>query len=115
MIGRLLILILANAAAIWTAGRFVPGFDFHGGAWELLTAGLILGIINSFIRPILKLITLPAILLTLGLFTVIVNVACLLFAAWLLPTLAIHGFWAALWGTIVIGLVNYVILSVIKE
>ncbi|MDR3582951.1 MAG: phage holin family protein [Candidatus Pacebacteria bacterium] len=115
LIGKLIVMILANAAAIWAAGRLVPGFNFHGGMWDLLAAGLVLGIVNSFVRPILKLVTLPVILLTLGLFTVIVNIACLLFVAWLLPTLSIAGFWAALWGTVVIGLVNYVILSVIKE
>ncbi|MDR3559189.1 MAG: phage holin family protein, partial [Candidatus Pacebacteria bacterium] len=79
LIGKLIVMILANAAAIWAAGRLVPGFNFHGGMWDLLAAGLVLGIVNSFVRPILKLVTLPVILLTLGLFTVIVNIACLLF------------------------------------
>lgn len=115
LLGKLIVRILANAAAILVAARLVPGFGFHGGAWDLLMAGTVLGIVNAFIRPLVKLVTLPVILLTLGLFTVIVNVACLLFTAWLVPTLTIAGFWAAFWGVIVIGLVNYVILSIAKD
>lgn len=108
----ILIHIFANAAAIWAADYFLPGFNFTGGWKELFLAGAVLGIINSFIRPIVKLIALPVIFLTLGLFTVIINIALLLLAAWLIPDLHITGFWSALWGVVIISFVNHLIIHI---
>jgi putative membrane protein len=115
LIIKLILRILANAAAIWVAARIIPGFIFRGSNTDLLIAGAVLGIVNSFIRPIIKLITLPVILLTLGIFSVIINIAMLYLVANILPTLVIHGFWAAFWGTIVISLVNSILLSLFKH
>jgi len=108
---NILIHITANAAAIWTASQLVPGFVFKGDLRDFLIAGIVLGIVNSFIRPVVKLLSLPIILLTLGLFTVIINIGMLLLADKLLPSLHIYGFWAAFWGVIIISLVNHLILS----
>lgn len=112
---RVIIHILANSIAIWTASRFVPGFDFSGNWQELLFAGAILGIVNSFIKPIVKLITFPLVLLTLGLFTVIINIVLLFLVANIVPYLIIANLWSAFWAVIIISLVNYLILSTVNN
>lgn len=103
---KLVIRILANAAAILIAAKFIPGFIFDGTLVDLLIAGIIIGIVNAIIKPVVAFISLPVIFLTLGLFYIILNVALLLLAARFIPHLAIHGFWAAFWGVIIISLIN---------
>ncbi len=72
----------------------------------LVTAGFILGMINFFVKPILKLISAPLILFTLGLFTIVINIAILLLLDYFMAELEISGFLAAFWATIVISAVN---------
>lgn len=103
---KLIIRILANAAAILLAAKFVPGFVFSGAPLDLFIAAVILAFVNGIIRPIIQFISLPVIFLTLGLFYVIINVVLLMLAAKFIPHLAIHGFWAAFWGVIIISLIN---------
>lgn len=107
--------IIVNAISIWTAGQLIGGFSFQGNWRDLLIAGLILGIINSLVRPVVKLVTLPVIFLTLGLFTAVINIALLLLVAWLVPGLRIETLWAAVWGVIVISLVNHLLMTVVRE
>lgn len=102
----LIIRILANSAAIWAANRLVPGFIFAGTYVDLFIAGAVLGIVNGLIGPILKLISFPIILLTLGLFSLVINILLLYLAASFLPALHIQSLSAAFWGLIVISLVN---------
>jgi len=109
------IYILTNAVAILVADRLISGFIFRGNWFDLIIAGAVLGIINSFVRPLLKFIALPIIFLTLGLFTVIINIASLMMTASLLNSLSINGFWAGFWSVIVISLVNHIIMSVSKS
>jgi putative membrane protein len=79
MLDRLILQILAGILALWLAVKFVPGVEFEGKIQILLFAGLVLGLINYFIKPILKFITLPLRILTLGLFTLVIN----MFLIWL--------------------------------
>ena len=102
----LIIRILANSAAIWTADRLVPGFVFTGTYIDLFIAGAVLGIINALIRPILNLISFPIIFLTLGLFSVVINMFLLYLAASFLPHLQIQSLSAAFWGLVIVSLVN---------
>lgn len=104
---RLVFRILANGAAILIAARIVPGFIFDGTIIDLLIAGIILGIINALVKPVVKLLALPVIFLTLGLFSIVINVALLLLAAKFIPHLFIHGLWAAIWGVVIISLTNH--------
>ncbi len=106
---RLLIRILANCAAIIIAAKYVPGFSFRGSISELLMAGIIIGLINALIKPIIELIALPVVFLTLGLFNIIINVGLLLFAAKFIPHLTIDGFWPAFWGVLIISLMNHLV------
>lgn len=104
---RFLIQIVINALAILIAAYLVPGIDFSGSIWKLLLAGLFLGLANVWIKPLLNLISLPLIIITFGLFTIIVNIAILSFVAYLVPELSIQGWLSALWGVLVISLTNY--------
>lgn len=108
-------LVVSNAIAIWVAAKIVPGITFEVSLLNLLKAGAVLGIINSVIRPIVKLLSLPVILLTLGVFVVIINVAMLMLVSSLFDFFTIQGFWAGFLGTIIISLVNYFISWFVKE
>lgn len=111
MITKLVIQILTNSVAIYIAAKLVTGFTFSNpdDLMPLLTAGFIFGLINFFIKPVLKLVSLPIILFTFGLFTIIINIAMLLLLDYFIPELTISGFWAAFWGMIVISAVNFFI------
>ena len=112
---RLIIHVLSNALGIWAAARLVPGIYFDGG-WELLIlAGAVLGLINFFIKPVVKIVSLPLICVTLGLFTIVINVLMLNLAAKIVGALVIDTWTAAFWAVVVISAINYVVSSLINE
>ena len=75
----------------------------------LLGAALLLGIINAFVRPILLLLSFPLILITLGLFTFIINALMLKFVSEIVPCFKVHGFWSAVFGAIIISFVSWLL------
>lgn len=103
---EIIIRILANSGAIFLADRLIPGFIFRGTPLDLLIAGAVLGLINALVKPILKIIAFPIIFLTLGLFSVVINIFLLFLATKFLPTLRIEGLAAAFWGVVIISLMN---------
>jgi putative membrane protein len=104
---RLIIHILSNALGIWAAARMVNGIHFEGG-WEwLILAGAVLGMVNFLVKPIVKIISLPLIWVTLGFFTVIINVLMLNLAAKIVGALVIDTWMAAFWAVIIISFINY--------
>ncbi|HEX9688259.1 MAG TPA: phage holin family protein [Thermoanaerobaculia bacterium] len=112
----LLLRILVNAAALWVATEIVPGVE-HTGPWtSLLLVALVFGLLNALVRPILKLLTCPLILLTLGLFTFVINAIVLWLTSGISGSLGlgfhVSGFWAAFLGALVVTVVS-VLLSVI--
>ena len=110
---KLIIRILTNALAIFLAVKLVDGITLtdENNLTVLLFAGLILGLINFFVKPILKLISAPLILFTLGLFTIIINIVSLFLLDYLVDELSVSGWIAAFWGVIVISAVNIFINS----
>lgn len=98
-----LIRLLITAAALWLASRIVPGMVFVD-QWALLWAALWLGVVNALIRPIAVILTLPLTIVTLGLFLLIVNAAMLGLVAALLDGFNLSGFWAALFGSILVSI-----------
>jgi putative membrane protein len=106
---RLLLKLLINAAALWAAGLLVSGIDLEGSVWAILLAALVFGLVNTFIKPILKLLSLPVMIVTLGLFAVIINAGMLLLTGWLTDALEVADFWSALLGAIVISVVSAVL------
>ena len=111
---RFLVRLVVNAAAVFLAANVVPGIAVSGFGVALL-AGLILGLVNAVIKPILIVLTLPFTIVTLGLFIFVVNAICLALVAWLVPGLTISGFWAALFGAIVISLVSWLLNAIVSD
>jgi len=116
MFAKLIIQILTNSVAIYVAAKIVSGFTLREDDFAtLLTAGFILGMINFFIRPVIKLISVPLILFTLGLFTIVINIAMLFLLDHFMAELEISGLWAAFCGVLVISAVNIFIGAFSKK
>ena len=105
-----------NALALYVAILVVPGIDFDGDWTGLLWLALIIGLLNALVRPLLKLLTFPLIILTLGLFTIVINTIVLMLTSSIGQAfnlgLSVDGFWPAVLGSLVISIVS-TILSVI--
>lgn len=113
--------VIANSMGILIAGYFVPGiiFNFKGNLIDDLTnlviTGLALAIANAIIKPILKFITGPLIVLTMGLFLIIINIIILWLVDWFMPELTIVGVQAYFWGVIIISIINAIVTGVSKK
>jgi putative membrane protein len=114
-----LIRLLVNAAALWVATRIVPGVTYAGGALPLLAVALVFGIINAILRPIAIILTFPILIVTLGLFTLVINGVMLLLTSSLSDTLGlgfhVRGFWPAFWGALVVTVVSWALSLVIRD
>jgi len=98
--------------AIIITAYLLPGVKLTGFFAALVTA-LILGLINAFIRPVLILLTLPLNILTLGLFTLVINALLIMLAAAIVPGFAVQGFWWALLFGLVLAIVNYALGAIV--
>ncbi len=112
--------LIINAVALWVAAILVPGIRFAGhdtrAVVNIFIVALIFGLVNAFIKPILKLATCPFYLLTLGLFTFIVNALMLLLTSWVVGDIfQVRGFLPALIGSIIISLVSAVLSLVLID
>lgn len=111
---HLLLRWIINALAIILVTRVVPGVSVDGFYWALIVA-LVLGIVNALIRPILLLLTLPINVLTLGLFTLVINALMLWLVSSLLRGFHISGFSAAFWGALVLWAVSWITNSMLSK
>lgn len=80
-----------------------------------LVAGLVLGIINAVVRPILVVLTFPITLVTLGLFLLVLNAFCLWLVSVFVPGFHVTGFWAAFWGALVVSVVSWILTALISD
>ncbi len=107
---KLLLRLLINAAALWVAVRIVPGIVYHGGPLPLLGVALVFGLVNSFVKPIVQLFSLPFVVLTLGLFLLVVNALMLWLTSALSAALGlgfhVEGFLPAFLGAIAVSVVS---------
>ncbi|RPI57788.1 MAG: phage holin family protein [Acidobacteria bacterium] len=105
-----LLRLLINAAALWVAIQVVGGIDHRGSWWSLLFVALVFGVLNASVRPLLKLLSLPILILTLGLFIFVINALMLLLTGWVSGLLGlgfyVDGFWAALFGGVIVSIVS---------
>jgi putative membrane protein len=94
-------------------------FKDHGisitGVWAALKAALFLGIVNALIRPVVILLTLPLNILTLGLFTLVINAAFFGLTAWFIDGFEVTSFWAALFGAILLSIVSAVLSYLVRK
>lgn len=98
---------LIAALGLWAATASLGGFVIDSPT-TLILAGLLLGVVNAIVRPFALLLSLPALLFTLGLFLLVVNAAMIGLVALMLPGFQIAGFWTAVGGAIVVSLVSWV-------
>ena len=113
MIG-FLVRILGNSIAIYAAFYFVPGFVIRGGIKEYLLAGILLGLLNKIVKPPIKLLTMPLIILTLGLFLVVINALMLWLVDYAFNFVTIENIIALVWATVVVAIANGVIAAFSK-
>jgi putative membrane protein len=95
------------ALGLWLATVWVNGV-FIDTPSTLILAGLLLGIVNSIVRPIAILLTLPMTIVTLGLFLLVINAGMVALVAWVLPGMHIAGFWSAFWTAVLVSVVSFV-------
>ena len=111
--------LLVNAAALWVATRLVPGVSFNGGWLPLFGVALVFGVVNAFLRPALRVVALPIIIVTLGLFALVINGLML----WLTSSLSkalglgfhVSGFWAAFFGALVVSIISTLLSMLVSE
>jgi putative membrane protein len=105
--------LLINAAALWAATRITPGISFDGGWQTLLVVALIFGVLNVSVRPLLWFMTLPLLIVTLGLFTFVLNALMLwltgVVSEWLGLGFHVDGFGAAFLGALVVSVVSFML------
>ena len=114
-----LIRLLVNAAALWVATQLVPGVAYSGGPLPMLAVALVFGVVNAILRPIAIVLTFPILIVTLGLFTFVINGVML----WLTSSLSgalglgfhVRGFWAAFWGALVVTVVSWALSMLLRD
>jgi len=110
---------LINAVALYLAIRLVPGITFGGGWVGLFWLALIFGLVNAFLRPLLQLLTCPLIILTLGLFTLLINMLMLKVTEWIGNGfglgLTIDGWGPLFLGSLVISIVSMVLSLILRD
>ncbi len=114
-----LIRLLVNGAALWVATQLVPGVTYSGGPLPMLAVALVFGVVNAILRPIAIVLTFPILIVTLGLFTFVINGVML----WLTSSLSdalrlgfhVSGFWAAFWGALVVTVVSWALSMLLRD
>ena len=118
---RIVLRWVTNAVALAVAAYIVPGIEIVGRpAWATVAVMAVLfGLVNAFVRPVLKLLTCPLVVASLGLFVLVLNGLMLWLAAWLGNRFdvgfRVAGFWPAFWGALIISLVSIVMTLVLRE
>lgn len=100
--------------AILVAAHLIQGFEVKG-FWSAFLAAAILGVLNALFRPVLIILTLPINILTLGLFTFVINAILVMMVSGVVGGFEVHGFWSALLGSLVISVVSWLLNSFINE
>ncbi len=112
MIKRFIVRILTCTLGIALAAKYVPGVDFYGSLSSLLFAGLVLGTLITFVDPVLKILTFPLRLLTLNLFSLVIDMAIIWATAVLIPDFNIVGLAALFWTAIVVYALNSILWTI---
>ena len=108
---QLVIRLLVNSLAILITAYLLPGVQLDGFLPALITA-IVLGLINTFVKPVLVILTLPITILTLGLFLLVINAVVILLTSALVPGFYVNGFWWALLFSLVLSIVNWILHSI---
>lgn len=118
---RLLIRWTIVGFSLFVAAWLVPGIRIQGNAWFVYTVmAIILGLVNALVRPILKFLTCPLIILTLGLFILVINAMTLWLASaiavgWFHVGFYVDGFWSAFLGALIVSIVSVVLTTLVRK
>ena len=115
MIISFLLHIVANALAILTTEWLLPGVIYQYQFLSLMKIALILALVNALLKPILKLVFSPLILITLGLFTIIINIFLIWLTVYFAPELSITNFTAYFWIMIIVSFFNFIVSAFIRK
>jgi putative membrane protein len=111
--------LIVNAAALWVATQLVTGVTYTGEWLPFFGVALVFGFVNAFIRPVAKILAFPLIILTLGIFALVVNGLMLWLTSRLSNALGlgfhVRGFWAAFWGALVVTVVSTLLSMMVTE
>jgi putative membrane protein len=114
-----LVRLLVNAAALWVATRVVPGVTYAGGWAPFFGVALVFGVLNATLRPVTKILTFPLIIVTLGIFALVVNGLMLWLTSSISASLGlgfhVSGFWPAFWGALVVSIVSTVLSIFVRD
>jgi putative membrane protein len=113
MLMRFLVGWAANAVALYVAAGLLTGIAYGDSGWTLVVAAAVFTLVNMWLRPVVRLLSLPFIILTLGLFLFVVNVLMLYVTDWLVPDFEIRTLGAGILGSIVVSVVNWGLHAVI--
>ena len=109
-----LLRIVVNALAIMLAASIVPGISVDGVV-PALVGGLLLGVVNAVVRPVLIILTLPITLITLGLFLLVLNGFCFWLVASIVKGFYVAGFWSAFLGALIVSIVSWTMTALISD
>jgi putative membrane protein len=110
---RLVVAWAINAGALWVANAIFDGVRIHGWAAYLIGSA-VLGVANAVLKPVLTVLTLPLIVVTLGFFYFVINIAMVALAEWIAPNFSIDGFWTYVGIVVVIWAINWVADQVLE-
>lgn len=111
---RILFAWLSNVVALFVAAWIVPGVEYGDDFWVLFIAGLVFTIVNLFIRPLVILLALPAVILTLGLALILINTFMLYLTDWIVPSFETGSFWSTLGAAVIVSIVNLILNVVLR-
>lgn len=111
----ILLRILLNGLAIWAAPHLLAGVHFRGDLWQLLIAGVVVGLLNLLVRPILTLLSLPLVVVTFGLFYLVLNGFLFWLADRLLVELSVDSFLWAIAGGLFLAVWNFVLRTLFER
>jgi len=106
--------VVVNILAIILAAAIVPGVRLDG-VLAAIAAGVLLGLVNAIVRPVLLILTLPITLVTLGLFLLVLNGLCFWLVASVVRGFTVSGFWAAFLGALVVSVVSWVVTALVSD
>lgn len=115
---RFIVRWIVCGLGLWVAAGLLSSVSFDTSGSTLaavVVSGFILAIINMVIKPLVVFLSLPAILVTLGLFMIIVNGFTVLFASWIYTPLHVTNFWGAMLAGVIIGLINYLVTTILES
>lgn len=107
--------LFANAVALWVAAEVVPGIELSSDFAGVLLVALVFGLVNAFLKPVVKLLALPLLFVSLGLFALVINAGLLFLTGQLVDGFAVNGFVAAFVGSLIVSVVSVVVAGVLKD